>query len=189
MRYKIGHRSLRRVCPNLSDRQAKQLAVSLGTAMHRYGIKTKREAAMFIAQLAHESNGFRTSEEYADGSAYEGRKDLGNTRKGDGKKFKGRGRIMITGRNNYKQLSGRLNRDFVKAPWLLAKQPYSELASAIWWKDHNCGYWSKKIDDPEARLLKVTKIINGGYNGLYDRRIYHNRARKVAFFLKPRRVF
>ena len=53
-------------------------------------------------QLAHESVSLRYFEEIASGSAYEGRRDLGNIHPGDGVRYKGRGPIQLTGRSNYR---------------------------------------------------------------------------------------
>lgn len=72
---------------------AGKYAQALEEACIRFGIVTALEKAHFLAQVAHESDGFNTATEYATGAAYEGRKDLGNTQLGDGKRFKGRGLI------------------------------------------------------------------------------------------------
>src|SRR5262245_25921221 len=70
-------------------------------AMVQADCTTAVRAAMFCAQVGHESVGLQFMEEIASGAAYEGRLDLGNTQPGDGKRFKGRGPIQLTGRANY----------------------------------------------------------------------------------------
>lgn len=135
----------------------------------RYGIVDRLEKAHFLAQVAHESDSFRTAEEYASGVKYEGRRDLGNTQSGDGRRFKGRGLIQCTGRHNYGRYSHWKYGDdrCVRTPTLLAQLP-DAVDSAFW-------YWTQErprlkrlalADDLEA----VTRQVNGGLNGLEDRR-------------------
>lgn len=177
----IGWRSLRHVCPWLTDADARRIAGGMGVAFRRYDITTPQRAAMAVAQMAHESDGFRTSEEYASGDAYEGRRDLGNTRAGDGRRFKGRGRIMCTGRANYTSAAREFGVDFVGAAERLAQSPYSELVSCWWWKTHGCNELADAGD-----FVALTRRINGGLNGLDDRQRYYARARRVARYLTPR---
>ena len=79
------------------------------------------QAAYILATAYHESDRFRTMEEYASGAAYEGRATLGNTQPGDGKRFKGRGFVQITGRRNYTDWAKRLGVDLVGNPALAAR--------------------------------------------------------------------
>lgn len=183
----IGWRSLRHVCPTLSKSEAQHLSRSLALAMHKYGITTRARAAMFVAQVAHECCEFHCRTEFASGAAYEGRSDLGNTHAGDGKKFKGRGDIQITGRSNYYRVGKALGVNFLAHPERLAKEPYAEMASAWWWKNAGLNQICDAYSKPEQRLLAATRRINGGYNGLESRRTYYRRARQVQRWLKPRR--
>ncbi len=181
-RYRLGWRSLRRVVPGKTRAQYRALAVELGEAMERFNITTPRRAAMFIAQTAHESGGYKFREEIASGAAYEGRRDLGNTHRGDGVRFKGRTYIQITGRSNYAQISDALDKDFVRDPVSLAWPKYAALGAAWWWSRHGCN----KLAD-SGDFVAVTRRINGGTNGLADRKAYYARAAKVAKYLVPKR--
>lgn len=147
----------------------------LVAGMKKYAINTNLRVAHFIAQIGHETASFRYAEEIADGSAYEGRADLGNTRAGDGKRFKGRGLIQLTGRANYTEYSKDSGVDYVANPKKVATDRYVAVDVACW-------FWNKKKlntfadrDDVKA----VTRRINGGYNGLDDRIDYLTRAKAV----------
>ena len=105
-------------------------------------------------------------EEFASGKAYEGRKDLGNTQKGDGVRYKGRGPIQVTGRDAYKQCGAALGVDLVSNPKLLLEPQYGFMGSA--WV---FGSWKKcnPLADKD-NVLAISKKINGGTNGLADRK-------------------
>lgn len=157
---------------------AGKYAQALEEACIRFGIVTPLEKAHFLAQVAHESDGFHTATEYASGKAYEGRKDLGNTQKGDGVKFKGRGLIQVTGRGNYRTYSLWKYGDerAVLKPEMLAQLP--DAVDAAGW------YWT--VARPKIPALAraddfrgVTKAINGGYNGLEDREEKLAQAKKL----------
>lgn len=138
------------------------------------GLNTPLRQAHFLAQLAHESAGFTTTEEFASGAAYEGRKDLGNTQRGDGKRFKGRGLIQLTGRSNYKTYGQKLGVDLVTDPTLAGKFPWAALTAAVYWRDRNLNRYADR-DDVRA----VTRYVNGGYNGLSDRERYLRLAKRA----------
>lgn len=139
-------------------------ADTLTAALDEAGIDNDTERAMFLSQMAHETGNFKWDEELSSGKAYEGRKDLGNTEPGDGKKYKGRGFIQLTGKTNYKKFGDKIGVDLVSNPDL-AKDPKVAAKVAI-------EYWKERVDREAAQngnVLKVTKNINGGTNGLADR--------------------
>lgn len=138
----------------------------------KYEINTPLRIAHFLAQCAKESDGFRTMEEYATGGAYEGRKDLGNTLPGDGVRYKGRGPIGLTGRGNYKRVGDILGIDLINNPERAA-EPAVGLLTA-------CEFWKEKNINPVAdrdNVISVTHLVNGGENGLADRKMYLARAK------------
>lgn len=179
-RWTLDTVALRRVVPQLSARDAETVADGLADAFRRFAITTKPRAAMAVAQWAHESAGFSTSQEFASGKAYEHRADLGNTQDGDGCRYKGRGRIMITGRANYAAVAAALGIDCVNHPQLLEHSPYSELVSGWWWEAHGCNAYCD-----HGAFEQLTRRINGDLNGIEDRRRYYDRAQTVAAHLVP----
>lgn len=180
--YRLGWRSIRHVCPNLTPAQARAIADALGPAFHEFGITTRRRARMAVAQFAHESDHFRTTTEYASGSEYEGREDLGNTQHGDGRRYKGRGYIQVTGRSNYAALSKALGHDFVDRPEDLAKPAWAAKASCWWWTAHGLNQIADTGD-----VVAATRRINGGTNGLASREDFYRRTRGLGPYLVPKR--
>lgn len=132
--------------------------------LERYEIYTPLRAAHFLSQIIHESGSFKYTKEIADGSAYEGRKDLGNTQKGDGVRYKGRGMIQITGRANYKAYSNYTKIDFVNNPQKLEELKHAIDSAGWFWKTRNLNELADKDD-----VVAITKRINGGKNGLDSR--------------------
>ena len=130
---------------------------------------TGLELVSLMSQVAHESADFKRTEEYASGSAYEGRKDLGNTQKGDGVKYKGRSFIQITGKSNYKKIGDKLGLDLINNPTLLEDPDTAARATVEWWKDN-----VQPLVGDFSDVERVTKIINGGFNGLKDRKNNYN---------------
>ena len=158
---------LRAVMVAAAANQIERYHRPLAAAMARNGIDAPLRVAHFLAQLGHESGDLRYCEEIADGDAYEGRADLGNTKKGDGRRFKGRGLIQLTGRANYRAYGEARGRDFLEGdnPTLLASDPELAVDVAGW-------FWATRgLNEPADRddLRLITRRINGGYNGLADR--------------------
>src|SRR4051794_32341036 len=97
---------LKRIAKGTPDSSNVQsIVVAINRYGHRVGLDLPNRAAHLIAQEAHESGRFHIDREIASGAAYEGRKDFGNTQKGDGKKLKGSAGIQITGRANYRRFT------------------------------------------------------------------------------------
>jgi putative chitinase len=156
----------------------KRYSNALSIKMLENGINTPLRIAHFLAQIAHESGELRYSEEIASGDAYEGRADLGNSQSGDGKRFKGRGLIQLTGRSNYQGYGKARGKDYTtdENANLLAADPYTAVDVSCWfWVENELNALADKDD-----VMALTKAINGGYNGLEDRKAKLARAK---FFL------
>ncbi len=170
----INEQQLAELCGN--KRRAAQFIGPLVEAMNRFGIDTPARASAFLAQLMHESGRLRYTLELASGDAYEGRRDLGNLQRGDGRRFKGRGLIQVTGRANYRACSMALYGDerLLIAPELL-EQPEGAALSAAW-------YWSSRNLNALAdagQFGLITRRINGGMNGIADRLAHYDKAREL----------
>lgn len=162
--------------PNLSRTRAERYYPLLQKEFEKRNF-TNRQIAHFLSQVGHESLSFIYTKEIWGPTPtqlrYEGRKDLGNTQPGDSKKFMGRGLIQVTGRANYKAYSLAIYGDDVllRTPEIL-EAPGAAVWSAFW-------YWDKnklsEIDD----IVKLTRRINGGVNGLQDRKIRFEKASAV----------
>lgn len=164
---------------NIPLARAQKWADALTAAMAGGQINTRLRIAAFLAQIGHESGSLVYSKELGGPSyfaKYDGRKDLGNTQQGDGARFCGRGLIQITGRANYGRASQALFGDdqLLKNPELL-EQPEWAAKSAVW-------YWSTRNLNALAdqdRFTDITRAINGGTNGLEDRKARYRYALAV----------
>ena len=163
----------------------RELLPAVRDALVQSDCTNRRRVAQWFAQIGHESAGLRYMQELAEGSAYEGRADLGNTEPGDGPRYKGRGPIQITGRHNVRAVSEwAFDRGvvpsatyFLEFPDELAGDRYGFLG-AVW-------YWT--IARPQINALAdaediegVTRAINGGLHGIDDRKARYYRALEVA---------
>lgn len=147
----------------------------LNDGMAARAITTPLRVAHFLAQIGHESGHLRYNEEIADGAAYDGRADLGNTQRGDGRRFKGRGLIQLTGRANYAAYGAAIGRDLLSDPDAVAMEP----ALAV---DVACWFWASRglnVPADADDLERLTRRVNGGLSGLADRRAILARAKVV----------
>ena len=137
----------------------------LVTAANFYGMSDHRQVAYLLATVFHETDKkMQPIEEYASGAAYEGRADLGNTMKGDGVRFKGRGDVQITGRRNYALFSKMLSIDLINNPSLALDPTYSAHIAVIGMMQGR--FTGKKLSDyivcgQEPDYKNARRIING----------------------------
>jgi len=170
-------------------------------AMTRFNINTPQRNAAFLAQVMHESGELKNVVENLNYSVfnlkrvfpkyfpnddiatmyalrpekianrvYANRMGNGTEESGDGWRYRGRGLIQLTGHDNYAALTIDLNTDFVMHPELLAQPEYAAMSAAWFWNKH-------KLNDLAdintlASFTSITKIINGGTNGLESRMNY-----------------
>lgn len=184
---------LKAICPAVKGSRLATIVDPLDQTCTEFEINTELRASHFIAQIVHESGGFTYLREIANGKAYEGRVNLGNTEPGDGPRFKGWGWMQTTGRKNTLLVSQRLYGDdrLVFDPKLI-DPPSLELAfraAGDFWTigaGQNLNHRAIDAGVPEGVNLNdladkddlelITLAINGGTNGITDRRAYFNRA-------------
>lgn len=165
---------LKKIAPNAKDQIIDPLVVYLNKYLPKYEVNTYLRICHFLAQAAHESASFQTLKEYASGAAYEGRKDLGNVKTGDGVRYKGRGIFQLTGRANYRTIGQKISMDLENNPELAESPEVSVLTALEYWKSRNLNILADR-DDVEG----ITRKINGGLNGFEDRKKYLTRAKSV----------
>lgn len=141
--------------------RAQLFAPHLAAACAEYRIDTPTRLAAFLAQIGHESGALRYVRELADGQAYEGRRDLGNTQRGDGPRYRGRGLIQATGRANYRALAQRLQRfdapDFEDFPEALEEPRWAAWSAADWWGAHGLNDLADR-----GEFIAIGREINRG---------------------------
>lgn len=179
----VTQQLLETIMPNASS-QAGVFISALNTAMLRFSINTPKRAAAFLAQVGHESGQLHYVRELGS-DQYLSKYDtgtlaarLGNTPAldGDGQKYRGRGLIQITGRDNYLQCSLGLFGDdrLVFVPQLLEQPQWAAESAAWFWVQNGLN----ELADRD-QFNSITRRINGGLNGLQDRLQLWARARAV----------
>lgn len=161
------------------------LLPNVSRCLDECGCNTVNRRAMWFAQTGHESSGLRYMEEIADGSQYEGRADLGNTVPGDGRRFKGRGPIQVTGRRNYTALSQWAHEQglvptptfFVDDPAQLASDTYGFIGVTWYWTTQRpMNDYADRRDIEGGSIAVNGRGANGRANGIEERITRYNHA-------------
>lgn len=144
--------------------------------MVRYALATLAAECAVFKPIDEKPSKFSTSPSKKtpgfDFSAYEGRKDLGNTEPGDGAKFHGRGFVQITGRANYEQYGKLLNKDLVGNPELANDPKIAAEIFALYLKNHEK---SLRREIGQKDIPGMRKVVNGGTHGLTSFRVAWNK--------------
>ena len=130
------------------------------------------QIAYVLATAEHESDSFRTLEEYSSGAQYEGRADLGNTIAGDGVRFKGRGYVQLTGRLNYTSYSEIAGLQLTRFPLIVMNWPALSVFVIV--DGMMRGVYTKRklgdfVSNSKQDFYNARQVING-----------HDRAEKIA---------
>lgn len=171
---------------NTVEKRIKAFSAGVNATFERFNVDTKLRIVHFLAQIMHESGGFKwlrelwgpTEQQKKYDPPFNLAKTLGNFNKGEGFKYRGRGLIQLTGKYNYQKFTDEVGKDFgtnfVLQPDLVETAPYAVLVAGWYWNQKNINDLADRDD-----LRGVTRRINGGFNGLEDRRKYLKRAKLV----------
>lgn len=186
----VTAKDLKAIAPGAKASLLEPLARAMNLHLPSAEIDTPNRILHFLSQAAHETAGFKTLHEYWGPTAaqvkYEGRKDLGNTEPGDGKRYMGRGIFQLTGRANYRAIGKRLGLPLEAHPEMAAQPETSVLIACEYWKSR--GINDVANEATPAAIKAVSIKINGKNkktglpNGLEDRKAYFKRAQKVMKF-------
>ena len=146
----------------------------LNDAMREFEINTPKRQAAFLAQVAHESGDLRYMEEPIATADYEGRADVGNTQPGDGKRYKPRGPLQLTGRANYRAAGRALRLDLENQPELVLKPEIGCRVAAWYWKAQGLNELADAGD-----FRQITQRVSTGRNGYEQRLKTYRRAKDV----------
>lgn len=107
-------------------------------------------------------------------NTYANRMGNGDALSGDGWRYRGRGLIQLTGKDNYRKMSVALGHDFLARPDDLTLPGWAVRSAAQYWSDHDLNAFADNDD-----IVGMTRVINGGLNGLQDRMALYDKALQV----------
>ncbi|WP_342719854.1 endopeptidase (plasmid) [Bacillus paramycoides] len=148
----------------------------LNTTLEKYNITTRERIRHFLSQCMIESDYGKATKEYADGTEYEFRIDLGNVNPGDGPKYKGAGYIQLTGRYNYLKLAEEIGDPRIMEGVDYVAKNYPWFSAGFWWEMNNMN----DLIDSGANVREVTLRVNGrGLRQLEEREKYYQRTNAI----------
>jgi len=187
-----------------SEKIASEWLELLNTVLPKYEITTPQRVAAFLAQTSHESGGYRVLSENLNYSevqlnkifkkyfttvsaadyakqpdkianhVYADRMGNGPAESGDGWKYRGGGLIQLTGKDNYLKFAKKLGMTADELIKHIRTNKGALEAACLFWNDKGCSAFADNAD-----ILGMTKKINGGTNGLEDRKRIYDLAIKV----------
>jgi putative chitinase len=187
----LTREQLQTIMPGLPAARGAQFFPFLTAAVAEFGIDAPARTAAFLAQLAHESGQFKFMEEIWGPTPAQRRYEptttlsttLGNTEVGDGRRFKGRGPIQITGRANYRRFGDLLGLSLVDNPESAAKPEVAFRVAGLFWSKKGLNELADQVT-PEA-FREITRRINGGFNGLAERERFYEAAKSALGVTGP----
>jgi predicted chitinase len=140
------------IAPDADPVRVRELLPHLNRTMVEFRINTRLRQAYFITTVTYESDSFNVLQEFASGTDYEGRRDLGNINLGDGAKFKGRGLLHLTGKYNYQACSNALGVDLITHPERLADYDLACRSAGWFWSSN--GFNEEADKDEKERFFR-----------------------------------
>ncbi|WP_375322373.1 LysM peptidoglycan-binding domain-containing protein [Aliivibrio logei] len=165
----VTFEQLKSIMGGLEDERVNLFLAPINTTLRTFSINTPLRIAYFLSQIAHETGNLRYMEEIGSGEIYENRTDLGNTQKGDGARFKGRGLLQLTGRDNYTKCQSYLTQldDYktldITSSTALASQVSENIELACLVSGYYWRYIKPKLNQSADRddVFWVSVYING----------------------------
>ena len=203
----IGGYQIRSLAPYLDGALAAQYAEALEAAREVGDLSSNKRIAMFMAEVAEETNGFRRLEEslsYSDpqhllavfpkevgnileaealvergaeaigNRVYANRYGNGDEASGDGYRYRGRGFLQLTFKDNYKVVGDAVKVAILTHPDLLSQPGPAAQVAASFWKSRGCNIYADQND-----FIGVTKLINPSLQGIKDRQLWLNKTSRI----------
>lgn len=145
-----------------------------GALLAMFGNRISQADAFKYGRVDSGQNAHPADQKMIGSIIYANRNGNGDRNSGDGYRYRGRGLIQVTGKANYAALVKQLGVDIVKSPELLTQPQYAAESAAAWWSNHGLNAIADSDD-----VSRITRIINGGTNGLEDRKARLTKAKGV----------